>query len=87
MPSSSVASAVDISHEIFELLKRTGPLCASQIAVDLRAPLKKIRPVLEQLKQEGVVELRPDRDLNVPYESDETPWGLSRPTWLPRRAR
>lgn len=85
MPIADLASSVDVGEEIFNLLKRLGPLCASQIAVEIGLSLKKIKPILEQLRAEGVIEPRPDRDRSMPYDESEIPWGLSRPSrpsWL-----
>jgi predicted ArsR family transcriptional regulator len=80
--SLETLTPVSIQEDIFNLLKRRGPLCASQIAVDLGRSLRKIREFLEEMKAEGVVELRPDRDRSMPYDENETPWGLKRPSWL-----
>ena len=73
---------VSVGEEIFNLLKRRGPLCASQVAVEVGRSLKNVTLALEELRQEGLVEPRPDRDRSMPYDESETPWGLSRPSWL-----
>ena len=83
MPTS-ISYAADVQSEIFELLKRSGPLCASQIAVKLGRPLKSVRPVLDELRTAGLVEPRPDRDPEINYDEDEKPWGLSRPRFARR---
>lgn len=71
--------------KIFELLKRKGPLCASQVSIELLLPLRKVMAGLRKLHDEGIVELRPDRD-EVNNEDEElTPWGLTR-SFTRRRA-
>lgn len=64
--------------DIFELLKRKGPLCASQISVELLLPLRRVIKGLIELQKEGLVELRPDRDDTKNGDEELTPWGLSR---------
>lgn len=64
--------------DIFELLKRKGPLCASQISVELLLPLRGVIKGLIELQKEGLVELRPDRDDTKNGDEELTPWGLSR---------
>jgi predicted ArsR family transcriptional regulator len=84
MHRGSAARAVDTGEEIFNLLKRRGPLCASQIAVEVGVSLRNLEPVLHRLQTDGVIELRPDRDRSLPYDESEKPWGLIRPSWLRR---
>ncbi len=71
-----------ISEEVFNLLKRRGPLCASQIAVEVGRSLRNVTATLDELRQEGVIEPRPDRDRSVPSGEYETPWGLAWPSWF-----
>lgn len=78
-----VSNAVDVETEIFELLKRRGPLCASQIVVRLSLPPKMIDAALKKLEADGIIERRPDRDRSIPYDKEsEMPWGLVRPRWV-----
>jgi len=46
---------------VFEELKRSGSLCVSQIAIETGLPLEAIFFALRQLRDDGVVEWRPDR--------------------------
>lgn len=79
----SVSNAVDVVEaEIFELLKRRGPMCASQIVVRLSLPPREIDEALKKLETDGIIERRPDRDRSIPYDESETPWGLVRPRWV-----
>jgi Mn-dependent DtxR family transcriptional regulator len=82
MASEPLVSSTNVGEEIFNILKRRGPLCASQVAVEVGRSLKNVTTALEELRNEGLVEPRPDRDGSVPYDKYETPWGLSRPAWL-----
>lgn len=82
MHRSSAISAIDSGEEVFDLLKRRGPLCASQIAVEVGLSLRHLEPVLQRLQTDGVIEPRPDRDRSLPYDESEKPWGLTRPSWL-----
>jgi len=84
MPNSIEVAPVVTEDRIFELLKRSGPLCMSQIAVDLGLPFKKVKSALEGLSQEGLVERRPDKDREIEYDEQEVPWGLSRPSFANR---
>jgi len=76
------ANAVDVDERVFNLLKRQGPLCASQIAVEVGLSLKRLEPTLDRLRSAGVIELRPDRDRSLSPDEAETPWGLARPALL-----
>ena len=83
MALESISNAVDVEEEIFELLKRRGPLCASQIAVWLGLSPRKISAALKKLVGDGVIEPRPDHDRSIPYDDEsEMPWGLVRPLWI-----
>ena len=66
----------ELEDEVYTHLVKKGSLCASQIAVDLDIPAKDVFRALEQLKDEGLVELRPDRDETKGYDKLETAWGL-----------
>jgi len=63
------------SSLVFSLLKKVGPLCPSQISVELGLGLKEVNSALKALQERGLVELRPDRDMTK--EGDEAAWGLS----------
>lgn len=67
-------NGTDASNEVFELLKRRGPLSPSQISVELGLLEEEVRSALKELSEERIVEERPDRDPHL-----ETPWGLRRP--------
>lgn len=62
---------------VFELLKRRGPLCQSQISAYLLTGTRHVDQALEELKRMGVVEPRPDHDPTL--RDIEKPWGLSKP--------
>lgn len=62
--------------EIFKLIRSDGPLCASQISVEILLPLKQVMIALEELKRRGIVELRPDRNRGFHAEQETSPWGL-----------
>jgi Mn-dependent DtxR family transcriptional regulator len=64
-------------ERVFELLKRRGPLCQSQLSVHLLASTRDIEKALQQLTQMGIVEHRPDR--NPVLREIEEPWGLRTP--------
>lgn len=76
-------AAIDLKEDVFNLLKQRGPLCISQMVVELGQPPRLVHEALQSLKAAGLVELRPDR--NESLNGDDTPWGLSRPSWLRRR--
>ncbi len=79
-------SKIDVRGKVFDLLKRRGPLCASQIAVELGRSLKGVTADLNEMRAEGSVEPRPDRGRSMPQDEFETPWGLVRPSWLRRKS-
>ena len=74
-------AARELLEEIFDLLKRRGPLCVSQISVELLLPPKKVKDGLNNLKKRGLVALRPDRDAALNNDDDLKPWGLTRKLW------
>lgn len=76
-------AAIDAKEEVFNLLKQRGPLCISQMVVELGLPPRLVVSALQSLKDVGLVELRPDR--NQSLNGDDTPWGLSRPSWFWQR--
>lgn len=85
MLKTSALTEVALEEAVFELLKRRGPLCSSQIAVELGVPLREIDKALKDLQARGVIEPRPDRDKTVHYDKTEIPWGLVRPKLFARR--
>ena len=62
--------------EIFQLLKLKGPLCVSQLSVELLEGPKEITQTLRKMEEKRVVEKRPDRDKGRKYSPPEIPWGL-----------
>lgn len=48
-------------REVFALLRQKGPLCASQISVELLLPIREITEALQILRQRGRVAPRIDR--------------------------
>ena len=76
--NSNLAHPADpIPDQVFDLLKRRGPLCQSQLSAELMVGARKIDAVLRQLETEGVVEPRPDRHQ---VNQIEQPWGLPKPS-------
>lgn len=86
MISRSLSESADLGEEVFNLLKRRGPLCASQLSVEIGVSLKKLEPIFELLHSEGSIEPRPDHDRSLLYEKSEEPWGLPRPSLFRRKA-
>ena len=63
-----------LAEEIFEVLKRKGPQCQSQLSAELLVGAKEIEAALKELKESGAVETRPEHRA---YLRDvEQPWGL-----------
>ena len=81
---SETVAAVELTEDVFNLLKRRGPLCASQIAVELGQSLRSVAEALHSLKDARIIEPRPDSNILFQQE-EETPWGLARPSWLKRQ--
>ena len=80
MNASQVISAPghteSIADEIFGLLKRKGPLCASQISVELLVPLRAVTAALRLLRDQHVVEPRRGGALRKDFDEECAPWGL-----------
>jgi DNA-binding transcriptional ArsR family regulator len=74
---STPAASDQTVDQIFELLKRKGPLCASQISVELLVPLRDVVRGLTVLKEEGLVEPRSD-DPGSSADDVTSPYGLIR---------
>jgi predicted ArsR family transcriptional regulator len=64
-------------QDIFQLLKQNGPMCASQLSVELLVPLREVNNSLIELKKNRIVERRSDHDNIRKYSSEEQPWGLA----------
>ena len=79
LSSSAAATPVldETIEDVFKLLRRKGPLCVSQISIDLHVSGKTVKAALANLKERGIVEVRPDA--NKTQDSDEAlePWGLA----------
>jgi hypothetical protein len=73
-------SDAQLAGRVFETLKRQGPLCESQLSVELLEGPGPILLALRELSGTGLVEKRPDE--NPRYQSAEVPWGLKRPRFL-----
>jgi hypothetical protein len=63
-------------NDIFELLKRKGPLCPSQISVELLVPLREVTAALRLLHERRAIEPRHDNRLTQDFDDDCSPWGL-----------
>lgn len=74
VPAPGIAESA--KDEIFELLKRKGPLCASQISVELLVPLREVTTALRLLRDDGVVEPRRSDALSKDFDEECAPWGL-----------
>jgi hypothetical protein len=65
---------IPLPERIFELLKRRGPLCQSQLSSELLTGTREIDRALQELEKLGVAEPRPDRSDYL--RQAEQPWGL-----------
>ena len=72
-----VLNSAEVEEQIYDLLKRKGPLCASQIVVDLNFSLRQVVDGLNSLKDMGLVERRAGHDKDVEDEV-QLPWRLTR---------
>lgn len=79
MPRVLMNTSSPVAEDVFELLKRRGALCTSQLSVELLQSPRIIRNALEELAELDLVEHRPDRDDNLNQIEDEIPWGIRRP--------
>jgi predicted transcriptional regulator len=66
------------ADRIFDLLKRKGPLCASQISVELLVPLRDVTAALRQLRDRREVEPRRVDVLSKEFDEECAPWGLAK---------
>ena len=74
----AVRSSTDVEEQIYDLLKRKGPLCASQISADLILSLGKVQSGLEKLEGLGLVELKVGHDKTCGEDKIQAPWRLVR---------
>ena len=79
MPESTSSSTSPVAEDVFELLKRRGALCASQLSVELLESPRIVHNALAELKRLDVVEQRRDRDEVLNQHEDEIPWAIRRP--------
>jgi len=78
MPTQDVVrNSAEVEERIYDLLKRKGPLCASQISVDLLLPLREVNGGLQRLEGLGAVELKLEPDTAV-KDRIQAPWRLAR---------
>ena len=68
-----------LMDEVFNLLKRLGPLCASQLSAEVGVKVSVIERELLRLVELGLVEQRADKDTTREYSEPEKPWGIRRP--------
>lgn len=66
-----------LPEQVFEVLKRRGPQCQSQLSARLLVGTPKIAAALRELERMGVAEHRPEHDKAL--REAEIPWGLSIP--------
>lgn len=71
------AVAEDNTTEVLRLLCAKGPLCPSQIGVELTISLRKVNSALKSLEARGYVARRPDRDRTLEVQAPEVPWGIA----------
>ena len=63
-----------LAEDIFDILKRRGPQCQSQLSAELLIGAKEIEIALNELKGKGAVEVRPE---HLPWLREvEQPWGV-----------
>ncbi len=82
MGSNNIVS--DVAQEVFRLLRQKGPLAPVQISSDLLIPLNEVHSALVTLRDQGIVEPRPDRDRSREYSDDLMAWGLATTFSSPR---
>lgn len=74
--AGEIAGAVDgLEKEVVGLLLDQGPLCPSQISVELVISLKMVNQLLGSLESRGIVKRRPDRDKKLSVDPTQIPWG------------
>lgn len=65
-----------VADEVFDLLKERGPLSPSQISAVLVIPIREVFRILKILREELIVEQRPDRTEELNADRQHIPWGL-----------
>ena len=65
-----------VKDAVFDLLRSEGPLCVSQIVVELLVDPEEVESALRLLQSEGCVEVRDDH-LKGKVHKDCIPWGLA----------
>ena len=68
---NAIADTADL---IFELLKRRGPLCQSQLSTELLVSTHRIEKALRDLEKDDLVEVRPEHRAYL--KAAELPWGI-----------
>ena len=63
--------------EVFNLLKRRGPLCPCQISVELFMSPRDVINALGELFTCRLASPRPDRNKKFSFDESEKAWGLS----------
>jgi Mn-dependent DtxR family transcriptional regulator len=77
MPTQEVLNSTEVEEQIYDLLKRKGPLCASQIVADLDLSLGQVVTGLKKLENMGHVELKIGHDKDVENKT-QLPWRIVR---------
>ena len=72
----------DLSDQIYELLRKSGPHCATELSLLTGMPLDEIWKLLSQMQEEGLIEEKPEGARDV---ADYRPWRLARKRVFPRR--
>ncbi len=77
-----------VVNEVYRWVRRSGPLCVSQIAADLGLGMATVIAALLRLKERGLLEsLEEVRDNQKPLPEELKPWGVPRLKWLFRIRR
>lgn len=75
--SASCEAGADLSAGLLVRLRRLGPECLSQLAVEFAISNKQLLAVLLDLELQGLVSRRTHEDSDVVYKDDEVRWGLA----------
>lgn len=78
-PSSTSSEDHELVQWILLRLRRKGPECLSQLAVEFRRfhlSNRRLQALLERLRADGLVVERPHEDEGLEYGPDEVRWGL-----------
>ena len=68
-----VTVTAEMLDDVFNELKKNGPMCPCQISVELLMTMKEVHATLDALKKEGHVDRRPDRNM---LPDEEEAWGI-----------